>query len=577
MHTKSSLLGGVAFGVLLAVSIGASAEAATAKKKHMVHHPVVNRTQKEIDELRQQVQFLKDRLDEQASLNAQSQAQLQQAQATAASAQQQAVASAQSAQAAQAQIIQTIPTQINTAIAANKPKTDKLYYKGVTVTLGGFAEAASIYRSRDETADISSSFSKIPFANDPAARSPELRGTARQSRVQALVQGDISPTTHAIFYGEFDFQGAAQTANSNQSDSYNPRIRNVYGEMDWDKSGWHVLAGQNWSLVTLNNKGITPRNELIPPEIDAQYIPGFAWARQPQIRVTKDFMDHQLWVAVSAENPQTTFGNVTAASGAAITDNQSPTNGYFAASGAATTYSLNKYPDLVAKVAYESKFMDRTVHLEAFALGRSFYDRVLLTAPTAASAAAGINVGNNDHTTYGGGVGVGVVANLFPKLLDFQGSFLSGSGIGRYGSGGLPDVTSTANGALKAIPENMWLAGLTLHPVSQVDVYVFGGGEYEGQATQSISGVSSLFGYGNGVTASNAGCYVINGSCSPLTKSLNQITSGFWDRIYQGSFGRVQVGLQYSYTLRDTFADTAGRAPKAYDNMIFTSFRYYPF
>jgi hypothetical protein len=43
------------------------------------------------------------------------------------------------------------------------------------------------------------------------------------------------------------------------------------------------------------------------------------------------------------------------------------------------------------------------------------------------------------------------------------------------------------------------------------------------------------------------------------------------------------VGVQYSHTDLDTFAgaDAAGRvgtlAPKVSDDMIFTSFRYYPF
>jgi hypothetical protein len=559
--------------VFLAASAGAYAETKPAKKKPSESAEV----QKQIDELREQVQFLKDRLDQQTIVNQQAQAQLQQAQAEAAQAKAQAVASAQAAQAAQAQVIQTIPAAVQTAVAANKPKTDKLYYKGVSVTFGGFAEAAGIYRSRDETADISSSFSKIPFANDPTGRSAELAGTARQSRYSALVQGDIDPNTHAIFYGEFDFQGAAQTANSNQSDSYNPRIRNLYGEMDWDASGWHLLAGQNWSLVTLNSKGISPRNEVPPPVIDAQYLPGFAWARQPQIRVTKDFLDKSLWVAVSVENPQTTFGNVAVASGAALTDAQAPTNGYFSG----TNYSLNKYPDLVGKVAYESKFMDRTVHLEAFAIGRAFYDRVLLNTATAASNAAGVALGNNDHSTWGGGVGGSIALNLIPKYVDLQGSVIGGSGIGRYGSGGLPDVTSDATGALKPIPENMWMAGVTVHPVPQIDVYLFGGGEYEGQKTFSYNGISTLYGYGNGVVASNLGCIeslqTTTASCSPLNKSLTQITGGFWDRIYQGSFGRVQVGLQYSFTQRDTFADAAGRAPRSNDNMIFTSFRYYPF
>jgi hypothetical protein len=584
MRIKSSLLSGVAVGVLFAAGAGVAAQAQTttteapAKKpvhKKAAHAPVANQTQQQIDELRQQVQFLKDRLDEQATVNSQSQVQLQQAQAAAAAAQAQATATAQAAQAQ----IQTIPAQVETAVAANKPKDDKLYYKGVSITFGGFAEAAGIFRSRAETADISSSFAKIPFNNDPASHTGELRGTARQSRYSALVQGDIDENTHAIFYGEFDFQAGAQTANSNQSDSYSPRIRNLYGEMDWDASGWHLLAGQNWSLVTLNTKGITPRNEAPPPSIDAQYVPGFAWARQPQIRVTHDFMDKQLWVALSAENPQTTLslngGTSGVASGVSVTDNQAPTNGYFSG----TNYSLNKYPDVVAKIAYEPKIGNHTLHLEALAIGRSYYDHVVIT-PTGANQAGmlGLHAENGNQTTFGGGVGGSAAFDLVPKYLDLQGSVLAGSGIGRYGSAGLPDVTASADGKLQAIPETMWLAGATLHPVKQLDVYVFGGGEDEASKTYHYNLASALnTGYGTLPGSNNSGCSTIGGTCSPLTKSVQQITAGFWDRIYQGSFGRIQVGVQYSYTERQSFSDAGGLAPKAIDNMVFTSFRYYPF
>src|SRR3984957_10968497 len=34
--------------------------------------------------------------------------------------------------------------------------TDKLYYKGITLTLGGYGALETIYRSRNETADMAS-------------------------------------------------------------------------------------------------------------------------------------------------------------------------------------------------------------------------------------------------------------------------------------------------------------------------------------------------------------------------------------------------------------------------------------
>jgi cell division septation protein DedD len=591
MRTRSILFGGAALGALIALSSGASADAAT--KKHHAKPAAVSETQKEIDELEAKVQFLTDRLDEQAAVTRDAQNQLKAAQAQAAQAN---VAAAQANATASAEI-QTIPTQVQTAVAANKPKTDKLYYKGVTVTLGGFLAAESIYRSHDETADIASAFQKIPFPNDPAGRTDETHLTARQSRVTALVQGDPTPGTHAAFYGEMDFLGAAQTANSNESDSYNPRMRVMYGEFNTD-SGWHLLAGQNWSLVTMNSKGITPRNELTPPQIDAQYVPGFAWARQPQLRLTHDFFDKQLWVAVSAENPQTTLGNTKTVTGVSVTDNQAPATGYFSGvtgvsaattatattvgtttSVAATTtvttttnpYSLNQYPDVVAKVAYEPKIQDHTLHLEAFAIARDFYDRVNVSA----SNTIGLVTGPSNKSTWGGGFGGGATFDLVPKLLDVQVSAMTGQGIGRYGSSQLPDATIKPNGELVGIPETMFLAGATLHPIKPLDVYVFGGQEAESNKTYKVG--ATTYGTGDLAVASNAGCAVESGSCSPYTKSVNQITAGFWDRFYQGPFGRMQVGVQYSYTQRTAFGDATGFGPKTTENMLFTSFRYYPF
>jgi hypothetical protein len=35
--------------------------------------------------------------------------------------------------------------------------------------------------------------------------------------------------------------------------------------------------------------------------------------------------------------------------------------------------------------------------------------------------------------------------------------------------------------------------------------------------------------------------------------------------------------VQYSYTERKAFADAVGIAPQAKENMVFTSFRFYPF
>ena len=98
----------------------------------------------------------------------------------------------------------------------------------VKVTLGGFLASEGVYRSRSETADIGSSYNGVPFSNQPTAHMSEMRFTARQSRLSLLVQGNINADTHVAMYDEMDFLGGAQTANSNESNSFNLRIRNIY-------------------------------------------------------------------------------------------------------------------------------------------------------------------------------------------------------------------------------------------------------------------------------------------------------------------------------------------------------------
>jgi hypothetical protein len=544
MQSTRSLIIGASLAALINLGASGGVEA-----KQSSNDPSSKEMAKQIQALREQIDALQRKVDAQAATEQQTQA--------AADA---AAAQAASAKAAAAALPAQLQSQVKTAVDAAKPKTDKLYYKGVTLTLGGFAAFESIYRTHSESADISSSFAAVPYPNVAAGQAKELRFTARQSRVSALVQGDVDPATHLGFYGEFDFQAAAQTANSNESNSYNPRIRHLYGQIDWDTWGLHLLAGQNWSLATLNAKGITPRNEVTPPTIDAQYVPGFVWTRQPQIRLTKDF-DKTLWVALSLENPQTTFyagANALPAS-VHLTYNATGGSGF----NSANTLSLNHIPDVIAKVAFEPTIADRPIHAEVFGLYRSFFER--------------LNYSNENSS--GGGVGAGLMLPIIPKVLDFQVSGLAGKGIGRYGSAQLTDVTFDAAGAIHPISEIEAMAGLTLHIGPKLDIYLFAGEEKETAQAYNLVTATGVtpYGYGNPLY-SNTGCFseTATGGCVGNTQKIEQGTLGFWHRPYVGAYGRIQYGLQYSYTERKAMAG-AGGEPIGNDSMVFASFRYYPF
>jgi len=87
----------------------------------------------------------------------------------------------------------------------------------VKVTLGGFIAAESVWRQRNQVNDIGTAFGAIPYPFSPLYNEHEFHGTARQSRISLLVEGNIDPYQKLSGYYESDFLGVGQTSNYNQS------------------------------------------------------------------------------------------------------------------------------------------------------------------------------------------------------------------------------------------------------------------------------------------------------------------------------------------------------------------------
>ena len=435
---------------------------------------------------------------------------------------------------------------------------------GLTIQLGGFLEGAAVYRTRNEVTDIASNFNTgIPLRQNPQYHEGEFRESARQSRFAILMHGDIDANQRVGGYAELDLQGAAPTANSNETNSYNPRIRQAYLAYDNDAIGLHVLAGQAWSLATMFKAGVTPRQENLPLVIDQQYVPGFSWTRQPQFRIAKDFGEGKYWLAASIESPQTVY-STSAANGTGVdfgtANYQNP--------GISTltpgqNYSTDVAPDVIVKAAADPGWG----HYELYGLARFFSDRV--------------SNNNNGHgnTRLAGGIGGGVILPLLHNV-DFEARGLAGYGIGRYGTSQLPDATINRNGAPAPLPAVHALVGVVAHPVPSLDLYGYVGTEQTGRKFFNAGG--KAYGYGNPLF-SNAGCDIelSTASCTAATSGIVQGTLGYWWRFLQGDFGTVQTGLQYSYTRRSIFRGVTGPGGTGNagtdDNMVFLSLRYLPF
>lgn len=461
-----------------------------------------------------------------------------------------------------------------------------LHFKGITITPGGFIAAETVWRPHATFSDVNTPMNSIPFSGAAQARFSEFFAGARQSRLSLLAQGKWG-TTNLSGYYETDFLGAGVTSNNNQSNSYVLRQRQIWGQAAFH-NGWSVTGGQMWSLVTETKKGLDNRTEATPLTIDAQYTAGFSWARQYGFRVTKNW-NNKAWLGFSIENAQellTAAGN--------------PTNFLIGGPGTSgglynlnANYSANVSPDYILKFAFEPGIG----HYEVFGIASDFRDRIYPNA-TAAKPSA---VGAFNDSIWAGGFGANGRWLFAQKHLEAGVHYLGGKGVGRYGDSTLPDLTVDPAGHLKALQSYQVLASLEWHS-PKWDVYGYGGGEYVGKTWYGTKpGGLSPVGYGSPLF-NNLGCSTETlpgsgngfvpgalGNCAGQTKSVVEGSTGFWYKPYNGPKGRLQMGVQYSYLVRTAWVGYGGLlttppptnpgsstlAPKAIENMWFTSFRYY--
>src|SRR5437870_12691452 len=445
---------------------------------------------------------------------------------------------------------------------------EKIRYKEVYLAPGGFVEATTIWRSQNQNADVGSTYGNIPLSGSTNSKMSEFRGTARQSRFSLLAE--TIPTGSVLQklsgYVEGDFLGVGVTSNEQESNSWAPRLRQFWATADFS-SRTSLTVGQAWSLLTTHRQGLMPRSEFIPYTIDAQYVVGYNWARQFQVRFTQDF-GNGVWAAFSLENPETNVPNVTApAAGAGNSGVVLPANvqGFAASSNAAnpsstlnsSSVSTDVAPDLVAKLVFEPGWG----HWELKALGRFFRDR--------------LNGGN--HNAFGGGIGAAAILPVH-NTLNFVVEGLSGAGIGRYASSVGADVIAKTDGTVVPIRATQIMAGFEWKPTPAWAWYAYYGYEYYDRASYAGTSV----GYGSPLN-NLSGCSSDPpaGVCQAANKTVWQLHPGFWYRFFQGRAGIAAVGLDYSYTHRQLWQGLNGAVgssplePSGRENIVMASFRYY--
>jgi hypothetical protein len=479
------------------------------------------------------------------------------------------------------------------APAAGAPLPTKAFpswFDGIHVSMAGsFVAFEGAWRQHNEVADGASDppFGSpgIPLQNSALWNENENRFSVQQSRIALKISGDIDPNQHLKAYYEMDFLGASTDANNRESNSFTPRIRQIYGEYDNDIYHLHAVAGQAWSLATQNRVGMLPGTENIPTTIDAQYVVGYDWLRNPQARFVYDW-DKIAWFGLSIEEPGAVFPGAPSAAtvsppGPIVTSINNTCTGS-SHLNATTTCSNDVAPDIIEKFALDPGFG----HYELLGIERWFSDEVAqTTVPNSWS----------QKVTFGWGVGGSVLLPVLPQYLDLQGSVLYGQGIGRYTSSQLPDAVIGPTGSLSPVTALSFLVGAIGHATPTTDIYTYYGEDRTYANAWTVGGTQGGWGNANFVnngcanqnlTGGTLGTYntpIAGFTCTFDVQKAQEFTIGFWQDLYKGDYGRVRTGLQYEYVKLTAFpgvtsgpgTPNVGLTPN--NNIAFVSLRYYPF
>lgn len=410
----------------------------------------------------------------------------------------------------------------------------------------GFMDATFVWRDKDAGSGIGSNFGSIPYNNTVAGRTSEDHFSIQNSRLGFRADGNWKGA-HFIGYNEFDFLGTSGATNMTVTNgAVVPRIRLYW--VDVRKNGWEFLAGQSWSMLTPNRRGISPLpGDLFYSQVfDVNYMAGLTWTRQPGFRVLYHFNDQLVW-GFSAENPDAYIGGYSG--GGAITLPASLTSLAGTQLDQANIYNTAPQltPDFISKLAWDpsSRF-----HAEVGGVVSTFK---ILNNPS--------NLTSAQYTSKaGGGVLFGMNGEILKGLRLITTNFWS-DGDGRYLFGQAPDLVLTANGGISLMHSGGTVDGFEAR-TGKFLWFGYYGGIYIPKNVQ-IDTNGKYVGYG----------YV--GSANSQNKAIQELTFGFNETVWGSPrYGAINLIGQYEYATRNPWYIAAGSPDQTHDNTIYFDIRY---
>jgi hypothetical protein len=432
---------------------------------------------------------------------------------------------------------------------SNAPSPLQLQLGNITIVPVGFMDLTGVWRDKDAGSGIGTSFGSIPYNNATAGKLSEFRFSPQNSRLGFRIDGDWKGA-HFIGYNEFDFLGTSGGNNLGVTNgAFVPRIRLYW--VDIRKGKVEFLAGQSWSMLTPNRKGISPLpGDLFYSQVmDVNYLAGLTWTRQPGVRVVFH-PTSQVAVGFAAENPDQYMGGSSgggsvvlpsALSGLAATEIDNQTN---------VLVTPNLVPDFIAKVAADPT---SRVHLEVAGIVRTFK----LWNTTTGTATSG-----DYFTKEGAGGSFNANVEVVKNFRVVSNNFWSDGG-GRYLFGQAPDFAVRSDGSISPIHTGGFNEGFEANATKNLLLWGYYGGIYIGRDTALDANGTTLVGYG------------YHGSANSQNRTEQEFTIGFTNTFWKDArYGALSLIGQYEYAFRDPWYVALGAPKGTHDNTIYMDVRY---
>jgi len=405
---------------------------------------------------------------------------------------------------------------------------------GADFAPGGFMDFSTAWRSTNIGSGVATSFAAVPFSNTAAGRLQEFRSSAANSRITLTITEN--PTKNVAFTGylEGDFYGNQPSNLYVTSNSNTWRMRHFWVSVARGK--WELLGGQTWTLLTPNRVAVSAvsSNVFVGLGEDSNYMTGLVWGRPGQIRVVYH-PNHNWSIAASVENPEqfVTTATTLPAFAATQVDN-----------GSVST-TPNVRPDLLAKIAYDTRVSGKALHFELAGFSRQFR-----TSPA---------VGKY-YDAQGVGGSTDAVLEVARNLRLIATAFYS-SGGGRYLVGLAPDLMVGPDGSISPVHSMAGIAGFEYAPNSKSQFFGYYGATYFDR-NYTVTGPGSYLGFG------------FPGSSS-ANRQFQEPNFGYYYTYWKNpKYGALQLIMEYAYLTRAPWYVAPGTPSTAHAHMIFGSLRF---